>query len=70
MRIRIDLDDERGVEPRVIGGVPVENTIEVRVRFATEINMAVITGYLMRKMDWNNQVLSAISENTRLVNCM
>jgi hypothetical protein len=38
--------------------------VEVRVKFTAEINMAVIAGYLTQKMAWNNQVLSAISNNT------
>jgi hypothetical protein len=70
MRMQVDLDDERGLEPRVVNGKPVGNTVEVRVKFAVEINMAVIAGYLTQKLTWNNQVLSAISNNTWLANRM
>jgi hypothetical protein len=57
----VNLDAERGREPRFVKGVPVNNTISVRIRLSTEINMAVINAFLTRKVGWNNHILQAIS---------
>jgi hypothetical protein len=52
-RIDVDMDRERGRQPRMdkSTGKPVNNVIRVVIKCTGEINMAVIKAYLDRKME-------------------
>ena len=60
----IDMDKEKGRAPRIDKktGQSKPNQIMVRIKGTGEINMAVIDGYLEKKMPFDNSILEAISE--------
>ncbi|KAI9745992.1 MAG: hypothetical protein M1818_000673 [Claussenomyces sp. TS43310] len=62
LRIMVDLDKEKGKLPRKdSNGNNLDNRVRVAVKASAEINMAVISGYLERKMAFDNSILEAIS---------
>lgn len=63
LRLLVDLDAEKGKKPRIdqITGQPRDNKTRISVKHVGEINMAVIKGYLEKKMSFDNTVLQAIN---------
>ena len=58
-RILVDFDQEKGRQPHPNKG---PDTCLCIIRPAKEIRMAVIQGYLEKKMPFDNSILEAISE--------
>lgn len=64
LRLMIDMDEEKGRAPRVDKrtGQLKSNQVMVRIKGVGEIKMAVIDGYLQKKMPFDNSILEAISK--------
>lgn len=63
MKIVIDLDAERNIQPRE-GRTPNVHTIIIRK--AKPLNLSVIDGYLSGSMSFDNSVLEAISRTRKI----
>ena len=60
----VDMDKEKGRAPRVdkkTGQIKL-NQVMVRIKGVGEIKMAVIDGYLQKRMPFDNSILEAISK--------